>query len=122
MGILEEFRDLTLMEWNFKSILENRLISLLRQQKIYWKQRSTMRWVTKGDASTNFFHANATIRHRKNFITSLEESTGVSHTEHNVKASILLDAYKEMLGQTEFGAMLQDLDLLLSQSMDFVGS
>ena len=30
MGILEEFRDLTLIEWNFKQILEQKLISLLK--------------------------------------------------------------------------------------------
>jgi len=37
LGVLEEFRDLTLMKWNFKASLEKKLTSLLRQQKIYWK-------------------------------------------------------------------------------------
>ena len=78
LGLLEEFRDLTLMEWNFKALLEAKLLSLLKQQKIYWKQKGTIGWVTKGDACTIFFHANATIRHRKNLITSLEDSSGVS--------------------------------------------
>jgi len=63
-----------------------------------------------------FFHANATIRHGKNLITSLEDSSGVSHTDHHAKASILLEAYKDRLGQTEYGAMLLDLETLLSQS------
>jgi len=57
MGYLEEFGDLTLFDWNFKEILEDKLISLLRQQKIYWKQRGTLKWVTKRDAGTKFFHA-----------------------------------------------------------------
>ena len=35
LGLLEEFRDLSLQEWNFRHILEQRLISLLKQQKIY---------------------------------------------------------------------------------------
>ena len=69
LGYLKELRDLTIFEWNFKSILEQKLISLLRQQKIYWKQRGTLKWVTQGDAGTKFFHANATIKHRKNVIT-----------------------------------------------------
>ena len=55
LGFLEEFRDLALHEWNFRVILEQKLISLLRQQKIYWKQRGTIRWVTKGDAGKNSF-------------------------------------------------------------------
>ena len=35
LGLLEEFRDLTLMKSNFKALLEKKLIFLLRQQKIY---------------------------------------------------------------------------------------
>ena len=65
LTMIEEFRDLSIMEWNFKSLLEKKLLFLLKQQRIYWKQRGTIRWVTCGDARTNFFHANATIRHRK---------------------------------------------------------
>jgi hypothetical protein len=37
--LIEEFRDLSLVEWNFRAILENSLISLLKQQRAYWKQR-----------------------------------------------------------------------------------
>ena len=55
LGFLEEFRDLALHEWNFRVILEQKLISLFRQQKIYWKQRGTIRWVTKGEAGKNSF-------------------------------------------------------------------
>ena len=82
--ILEEFRNLTLHEWNFRFILKQKLLSLLRQQKIYLKQRGSIRWVTKGDAGTKFFHANATIRHRKNLITCLEDSLGVIHSVHQL--------------------------------------
>jgi len=35
LGLLEEFRDLSLHEWNFRHILEQKLVSLLKQQKIY---------------------------------------------------------------------------------------
>ena len=33
LAVLEEFRDLTLMEWNFQNLLQDKLISLLHQQK-----------------------------------------------------------------------------------------
>ena len=118
LGLLEEFRDLSLQEWNFRHILEQRLISLLKQQKIYWKQRGTIRWVTKGDAGTKFFHANATIRHRKNLITSLENSLGNLHSDHQTKANILWEAYKDRLGQSEFTSMLLDLGSLLRAHQD----
>ena len=72
MEILEEHRDLSLEEWNFKEILDERLVALVHQQKIYWKQRGTVRWVKFGGAGTCFFHSTATIRHRRKLITSLQ--------------------------------------------------
>ena len=35
--LLQEMRDLSVQEWNFLCILEDKLISLLKQQRIYWK-------------------------------------------------------------------------------------
>jgi hypothetical protein len=39
LDTLEEFRDLTLEEWNFRKIIQENLEKLLEQQRIYWKQR-----------------------------------------------------------------------------------
>ena len=70
---MEEFWDLSITEWNFRALLEEKLLFLLRQQRVYWKQRGTICWVKDGDAGTKFFHANATIKHRKKLITTLED-------------------------------------------------
>lgn len=48
LEILEEYRDLSIQESNFKEVLSEKLLSLLRQQKIYWKQRGTIKWVKFG--------------------------------------------------------------------------
>ena len=105
MGLLEEFRDLTLEEWNFRKILDEKLISLLQQQRIYWKQRGKIKWVTQGDAGTKFFHANATIKHRRNMISCLLDQDGNPHTAHPEKADILWEAFKDRLGQSEFDSL-----------------
>lgn len=55
-----------------------------------------------GDAGTKFFHANATVKHRKNLIIALEDDSGVTQSNHHVKASILWEAFKDILGLTEF--------------------
>lgn len=60
MELLEKHSDLTLEEWNFKDLLSDKLVSLLHQQKVYWKQRGTIKWVKFGDAGTKFSNANAT--------------------------------------------------------------
>ena len=63
-------------------ILKKHLLQLLEQQKIYWKQRGSIKWVKFGDASTHFFHANATIRHRGNLIKELQADDGSLVSDH----------------------------------------
>ena len=92
---VEEFRDLTVPEQNFKVLLEHKLSSLLHRQHIYQKQRGSVKWVTLGDASTKFFHANATIKYRRNLITSLEDSFGLIDTTHADKAKQIWVSFKE---------------------------
>jgi hypothetical protein len=113
IGIIEESMDLEVHEWNFMDILKQHLSKLLEWQRIYWKQRGTLKWVTSGDAETKFFHANATVRHRQNFITSLEDSIGSLLSGHEEKAKLLWEAYKQRLGTTEFSHMHFDLNTLL---------
>jgi hypothetical protein len=43
MEVIEEWRDLSLQEWNFKEILSRKLANLLHQQNLYWRQRGTIR-------------------------------------------------------------------------------
>lgn len=62
---IELLRDLSIQEWNFRNLLYDKLVSILKMQKIYWKQRAKIRWVQDGDAGTKLFHAHATVRHRK---------------------------------------------------------
>jgi hypothetical protein len=49
LDVLEEARDLTLEEWNFRNIINEHLRKLLHQQRTYWKQRGTINWVKFGD-------------------------------------------------------------------------
>jgi len=54
------------------------------------------------DAPTKFFHANASIKFRRNLITTLENSDGQSFTEHSAKANLIWDSFKERLGVSSF--------------------
>jgi hypothetical protein len=68
---IEEFRDLSLEEWNFRKMVQDNLAILLEQQRVYWQQRGRIKWVTLGDENTNFFHASATIKNNRNSIMTL---------------------------------------------------
>jgi hypothetical protein len=49
IDLIEEHRDLLIEEWNFRELLQLKAAELLRLQKIYWKQRASIKWVTDGD-------------------------------------------------------------------------
>jgi retron-type reverse transcriptase len=118
MDILEEGRDLTLEEWNFRQIIIDHLQVLLHQQRIYWKQRGTIKWVKFGDECTNFFHANASIRHRRNAITSLSNADGLEVSQHEAKAEILWEDFKARMGSSEFSHMHFNLEDLLQRDLE----
>lgn len=117
MLFIEEFRDLTVVEWNFK-LLEQKLTSLLRQQHMYWKQRGLVKWIMLGDASIKFFHANATIKYRRNLITSLEDSSSTFVTTHEEKAKQIWKSFKDQLGVSSFIGISFDLTILVQNDHD----
>jgi hypothetical protein len=113
---MEEFRDLTLEEWNFRNCVSEQLHSLLHQQKIYWKQRGTIKWVKFGDECTKFFHANASIKLNKNSISILRDDTGRELHSHEEKANFIWLSFKQRLEISEFEGMNIDLGSLITPS------
>ena len=77
-----------------------------------------MKWITLGDAGTKFFHANASIKFKRNLITTLENSEGDIVTEHNAKADLIWDSFKDRLGVSFFQGMNFDLSALRQPDLD----
>jgi hypothetical protein len=118
---LEEFRDLSLEEWNFRVLVQENLRNLLEQKRIYGKQRGIIKWATLGDENTKFFHVNATIKHSRNAIRSLKDTNDLERSKHEEKATLLLESFKERLGTSEFTNMHFDLHDLLQPMGDLDG-
>jgi len=76
-----------------------------------------MKWITLGDAGTKFFHANASIKFRRNLITTLK-NLGVIVTEHNTKVDLIWDSFKDRLGVSFFQGMNFDLSALRQPDLD----
>jgi hypothetical protein len=90
---------------------------LLNIQKIYWKQRAAIRWVSDGDICSRFFHAHATIRHRNNSIATVTDDNGITLLEHELKSGLLWDAFKCRLGSSDFSGIGFDLTELLTSDV-----
>lgn len=109
---LEELRQLTLPERNFRKILKAHIIRLLGYQNAYWKERCTSRWAVKGEENTKYFHARATERYRRNVISNLTLENGEITEDHNEKAAAFFFAFKNIMGvasQPIYDFNLQDL-------------
>jgi hypothetical protein len=68
--------------------------------------------VKLGDANTKFFHTKATINYRKNYIASLRNEQNVDISDHESKAEILWNDFKERMGKSDDPEMhfnLQDI-------------
>jgi hypothetical protein len=76
------------------------------------------KWVTLGDANTKFFHANATIKYRRNLITQLSNDQGQQLFNHNDKAALIWNSFKDRLGTSGFTGLFFDLPSLLDNTID----
>jgi hypothetical protein len=115
---LEEHRDLSLEEWNFRGLVTQQLQSLLNQQRIYWQQRGTIKWVKFGDDCIRFFHANASIKHCRNTISTLRDDSGKELVDHEEKARHIWLSFKERMDISEYSNMSIDLASLITPSSD----
>ena len=111
---LEDQRSLSIMELDFENLVKEHLAALLESKRIYWRQRNSLRWIKLGDENTEFFHTIATISHKRNFIVSLLNHEGSPVTDHDQKANLLLTAFKERLGNSEFASMAYELSSILT--------
>ncbi|XP_038971604.1 uncharacterized protein LOC120104478 [Phoenix dactylifera] len=50
--------------------------SLLRQQEIFWRQKSRVQWIQEGDRNTRFFHQATVIRRHQNRIRAIRGEDG----------------------------------------------
>jgi hypothetical protein len=118
IDIIEEHRDLSIEEWNFRDLMQTKVAELLHIQKIYWKQRASIKWITEGDICSKFFHAHATIKPRRNSIASLTDDNGTNFSEHDHKVDLLWYAFKSRLGTSDFLGIDFDLPILLNRIDD----
>jgi hypothetical protein len=94
------------------------VITLLQNQKAYWKQRGKIKWVKLGDANTRFFHTKATINCGHNFITMLVNDSLAEISDHDGKADILWKAFKERMGMNDNPTMQFDLQDLFGRNVN----
>ncbi|CAN6226415.1 unnamed protein product [Urochloa humidicola] len=94
--VLEEGRCLSAGEQVLHQQCRERLALTVRERAAYWKQRGKCRAIREGDANTQYFHARASHRLRRNNIRMLEVD-GVQVSSHDAKAQALTGHLRALL-------------------------
>ncbi|XP_074265362.1 uncharacterized protein LOC141587792 [Silene latifolia] len=55
------------------------IATLLKQEELFWRQRSRALWLREGDINTKYFHQKAGQRKKKNHIAKLVDDEGREH-------------------------------------------
>jgi hypothetical protein len=101
LDFAEEMRSLTIEEWNLRYILKSHVITLLQNQRTYWKQRGKIKWVKLGNENTRFFNTKIIINYRHNYISMLKNEDLADISDHDGKAAILWESFKDRMGKSD---------------------
>ena len=88
---------LSQQEIELKHKMKDRLVSLLREEEIYWYQRSKSTKLLQGDRNTKYFHLIANGKHRKTRIFQLEQDGEIIKGDDKLKKYITR-YYKSLFG------------------------
>jgi hypothetical protein len=83
--------------WALRYHLEDQLLHFDRIEEEYWKQRSRVQWLLKGDAGTAYFHAIANGRRCKCSIPRLLTDQGEVSDQRDLEKHIY-DFYEGLMG------------------------
>ncbi|KAL6134326.1 hypothetical protein ACLB2K_066558 [Fragaria x ananassa] len=97
-GRLQQHMSLPLSSGNLEehASLSGKLEGFLEEERLYWKQRSKVTWLTEGDKNTKFFHRFASNRKAKNRLAGLFDETGVWKPALDGMEKVILDYFSFM--------------------------
>ncbi|XP_039120313.1 uncharacterized protein LOC120256691 [Dioscorea cayenensis subsp. rotundata] len=91
---------------------ESSLGEIRKQEELYWKQRSRLRWLQEGDENTKYFHSVANGRKNTNFIPSVKVGE-VSVSEVREIGKVFENQFRALFGQQRPFRFKADLNRLL---------
>lgn len=97
---IKESRPLKEEERGKDNALRVEMLSILKQEEIYWKQRAPVTWLNEGDENTSFFHAVANGRKNRNFIPAVLYANQRVEDNEKIGASFT-SFYKDLFGSSQ---------------------
>ena len=97
---MADARAFSEQEWAHRYDLEGQVEASLRAEEEYWRRRSGLKWILKGDANTKYFQAYANKRRRKCSILRLQSEQGLLLRQEDISRHIY-EFYINLKGSCE---------------------
>ncbi|XLR24789.1 hypothetical protein S83_052689 [Arachis hypogaea] len=81
--------------------VESDLDEALKEEKIWWAQRSRTNWLKYGDKNSKFFHQKASQRKKRNWVSKIYDDTGVCHEDEEAIEGVMVGYFKKLFGSEE---------------------
>eukprot|EP00253_Pinus_taeda_P003190 PITA_03190 len=76
--------------------INNQLEERRKQEEIYWRQKSRIRWLKEGERNTKFFHRTTVQRRMHNKIPFILNQEGAKVEEHEQIEEVLLNHFQQV--------------------------
>ena len=71
----------------------------LREEELFWRQKSREEWLRAGDLNTSFFHNSVKGRQIKNIVLMLLDEDGVEHFSEGAKGYIATEYFRDLFNK-----------------------
>lgn len=103
--------------------INENLVELYHRQKIMWRQRDIIEWLSAGDKNTFFIHQRANKRRRRNLIKSLAASNGLTIEDPLLLEAMATDFYSSLFqseGVTDIHKVIVCVPVKVTDAMNEV--
>ena len=99
---LEQLENLPMDEYRSNEVndLRREVNMLTEKEEIFWRQRSHVSWLSKGDRNTKFYHAYASQRKRANQINGLRDENDVMQSDQLVISNIVVEYFHQLFNSS----------------------
>ena len=100
---LEQFEEIQVLSpsrCEKKGHIQSQLMKIYEEEEMFWRSRTSEKWLLQGDSNTAFFHRVANGRKRKNTMYTLQDGENqIEGTENLLQHATSF--YKNLFGQGE---------------------
>ncbi|WOL19790.1 hypothetical protein Cni_G28592 [Canna indica] len=104
-----------------KRILEDKLLQALKDEEIYWRQKSKIKWLREGDRNTGYFRACTKARRNYNSIPRIKNSENEWVEGVDQVAQVAISHFNSKFGSsnpTDINRYLQGIQKKVSRRAD----